>query len=114
MSPAAAEGGTRAEKMTRVDKKISATDKSGRKSVPEVPEEKESVSLTSLFRYATASDLLLIFFGTVGAVGSGALRPVSSILFGEHRRRLLIHRGECVRLNACTVLGRCETGSYAC
>lgn len=42
----------------------------------------ETVSLTSLFRYAGAGDLLLIFFGTVGAVGSGAMRPISSILFG--------------------------------
>lgn len=43
---------------------------------------KETVSLSTLFRYAGAADFLLVAFGTLGACASGALRPISSILFG--------------------------------
>lgn len=48
-----------------------------------VKDKPETVSLSTLFRYAGPIDLLLIFFGTVGAGASGVLRPVSSIIFGE-------------------------------
>jgi ATP-binding cassette subfamily B (MDR/TAP) protein 1 len=43
----------------------------------------KGVSFTELFRYADATDLLLMLVGTVAALGNGASQPLMIIIFGD-------------------------------
>lgn len=40
------------------------------------------VSFTELFKYASVQDKILIAFGTVFAMGNGAMLPILTIVFG--------------------------------
>ncbi len=46
-------------------------------------EAENAVPLFSLFRFADATDILLMIIGTIGACGAGAILPVLSVLMGD-------------------------------
>ncbi|KAK7740584.1 hypothetical protein SLS53_005429 [Cytospora paraplurivora] len=41
------------------------------------------IGLATLYRYATRTDLILIFIGSVSAIASGAILPVMTVIFGS-------------------------------
>jgi ABC-type multidrug transport system fused ATPase/permease subunit len=45
--------------------------------------EVESLKITQLFRFADSYDLMLITFGTIGAMANGAALPLMTIIFGN-------------------------------
>src|SRR3954465_8321044 len=50
----------------------------------ESKEEKASqVSFLQLFRYATPLDKLMMFLGSIGAVGHGSAMPIMTILYSD-------------------------------
>ncbi|CAJ0645863.1 8190_t:CDS:10 [Entrophospora sp. SA101] len=66
------------------EKKINDSDndkKNKRKSATKKKEKAETVPLIKLFRFATPSDILFMFAGTIGALGNGIAIPVMSIIF---------------------------------
>nr|CAG8573010.1 5899_t:CDS:10 [Entrophospora candida] len=66
------------------EKKINDSDndkKNKRKSATKKKEKAETVPLVKLFRFATSSDILFMFAGTIGALGNGIAIPIMSIIF---------------------------------
>ena len=57
--------------------------KKKKKKEKEPPPEFPPVPFFDLFRYATALDMLLAGFATLGAVGTGICFPIMLILFGD-------------------------------
>ncbi|KAI9314961.1 P-loop containing nucleoside triphosphate hydrolase protein [Dichotomocladium elegans] len=49
---------------------------------------KEAVSIIKLFRFSTPRDRIMIFFAILGSIFSGAILPVSIIIFGDVLRNL--------------------------
>jgi ATP-binding cassette subfamily B (MDR/TAP) protein 1 len=68
-------------------------------------EERGKVGLHSLFRFADASDVLLMVAGAAGAVANGVSQPLMTLLFGDvmeafgsASRHDVLHRVSEVRL----------------
>ena len=43
----------------------------------------ETIPYTQLFRFASATDWVLIVFGTLSALAAGATQPMFAVLFGQ-------------------------------
>lgn len=56
-------------------------DKKSKKKSSTKKEKPETVPLFQLFRFATLSDILFMFAGTIGALGNGIAIPIMSIIF---------------------------------
>lgn len=52
-------------------------------STPDATDEKDNFKFIHLYRYATASDRVLLLFGLIAASANGALFPTMSVIFGD-------------------------------
>jgi hypothetical protein len=74
-------------------------------TTPATKNDDKSVSFVQLFRYASTTDKLLMFFGSFGALVSGACLPLMSILLSSVIQAFLdfsitVSRGEDINVAA--------------
>lgn len=66
---------------SRNEAESSTNGENGEKS--QQKEKAETVPFYKLFAFADSTDVLLMIFGTVGAIGNGMGLPLMTLLFGE-------------------------------
>ncbi|KAF5301298.1 hypothetical protein FQR65_LT08917 [Abscondita terminalis] len=58
------------------------------KSETETP---NNISFFQIYRFATSLDKVLLFFGTIFAIGTGVLQPLNVLIFGDLTRSIISH-----------------------